>query len=210
MLELLRSSLGDQSQSRELKQAASGPLPITSLLKQHRSCSPIDTTNSGSMETTSKSCSQQSQCQYTQNYSVTTPQSDTKLGRDRTCSLPTENSLHDTMRPLSRPTELELMECVTKAKELRERAESQKLTSAIVSMEKTDASLQQDNANTSTSAKSASRVDMERWNAKLMRQCEELGKRPCYLRHNVYCDDDLSSCSCAKLDGNCTTPCHDP
>ena len=90
------------------------------------------------------------------------------------------------------------MKRATKAKELRERAESRKLTSAIVSMEKTDASLQQDNANTSTSAKSASKVDMERWNAKLMRQCEELGKRPRYLRHNVYHDDDLSSRSCAE------------
>ena len=39
---------------------------------------------------------------------------------------------------------------------------------------------------------------MERWNAKSMRQCEELGKRPRYLRHNVYRDDDLSSRSCAE------------
>ena len=31
-----------------------------------------------------------------------------------------------------------------------------------------------------------------------MRQCEELGRRPRYLRHNVYRDDDLSSRSCAE------------
>ena len=72
------------------------------------------------------------------------------------------------------------------------------LMCVIDSMEKGDASLQQDSANTSTCVKNASRVDMEKWNAKSMRQCEELGKRPRYLRHNVYRDDDLSSCSCAE------------
>ena len=89
---------------------------------------------------------------------------------------------------------------IVMAKELRTRVESleQNLMSAIDSMERTDASWQQDNASTSTFAKSASRVDMERWNAKSMRQCEELGKRPRYLRHNVYCDDDLLSCSSAE------------
>jgi hypothetical protein len=39
---------------------------------------------------------------------------------------------------------------------------------------------------------------MEKWNAKSMRLCDELGKRPQYLRHNVYRDDDLSSRSCAE------------
>jgi hypothetical protein len=39
---------------------------------------------------------------------------------------------------------------------------------------------------------------MERWTAKSWRQCEELGKRPRYLRYNVYRDDALMSRSCAE------------
>ena len=39
---------------------------------------------------------------------------------------------------------------------------------------------------------------MERWTAKSMRECEELGRRPRYLRHNVYRDDELMSRSCAE------------
>jgi hypothetical protein len=31
-----------------------------------------------------------------------------------------------------------------------------------------------------------------------MRECEELGKKPRYLRHNVFRDDDLMSRSCAE------------
>lgn len=39
---------------------------------------------------------------------------------------------------------------------------------------------------------------MERWTAKSMRQCEELGRRPRYLRYNVYRDDEMVSRSCAE------------
>ena len=39
---------------------------------------------------------------------------------------------------------------------------------------------------------------MEKWTAKSMRECEELGRRPRYLRHNVYRDDDLTSRSCTE------------
>jgi hypothetical protein len=39
---------------------------------------------------------------------------------------------------------------------------------------------------------------MERWTAKSWRECEELGRRPRYLRHNVYRDDELMSRSCAE------------
>jgi hypothetical protein len=38
---------------------------------------------------------------------------------------------------------------------------------------------------------------MERWTAKSRRQCEELGKLPRYLRHNVFRDDGRASRSCA-------------
>ena len=31
-----------------------------------------------------------------------------------------------------------------------------------------------------------------------MRECEELGRRPQYLRYNVYCNDELKSRLCAK------------
>ena len=111
--------------------------------------------------------------------------------------LPTDRD-HIT-KPLLSQTESELMERAVTARQLRERAEKleRSLTSAIASMGKTDAALQLDNVNISTSARNASRVDMERWNAKSMRQCEELGKRPRYLRHSVYRNDDLSSRSCA-------------
>jgi hypothetical protein len=54
------------------------------------------------------------------------------------------------------------------------------------------------NASTNISAKNAKNVDMERWNAKSMRECEQLGRRPRYLRHNVYRDDDMLSRSCAE------------
>ena len=86
------------------------------------------------------------------------------------------------------------------AKQFRKRVEKleEKQMSAIVSTGRMDVSSQQDSASTSMSAKNASKVDMEKWSAKSMRQCEELGKRPRYLRHNVYRDDDLSSCTCAE------------
>jgi hypothetical protein len=40
-------------------------------------------------------------------------------------------------------------------------------------------------------------VDMDRWNTKLMRESEEFGRRPQYLRYNVFRDDDMRSRSCA-------------
>ena len=39
---------------------------------------------------------------------------------------------------------------------------------------------------------------MEKWTAKSMRESEELGRRPRYLRHNVFRDDDLMSRSCTE------------
>ena len=55
-----------------------------------------------------------------------------------------------------------------------------------------------ENVNTDTSARDAKSVDMERWTAKSMRECEQLGRRPRYLRHNVFRDDDMVSRSCAE------------
>jgi hypothetical protein len=49
------------------------------------------------------------------------------------------------------------------------------------------------NANTNTFARNASLVDMERSSAKSRRQCEELGRRPQYLRHNVFRNDKMMS-----------------
>ena len=54
------------------------------------------------------------------------------------------------------------------------------------------------NANTNTFVKNANNMDMEGWNAKSRRQCEELGKRPWYLRYNVFWDDDKLSRLCAE------------
>ena len=65
-------------------------------------------------------------------------------------------------------------------------------------MEQTDVVWPLTNANTNTFVKNASNVDMESWNAKSRRQCEELGRRPRYLTYNVFRDDDKSSCSCAE------------
>ena len=39
---------------------------------------------------------------------------------------------------------------------------------------------------------------MERWSARSMRECEDLGRRPQYLRHNVFRNDELWSRSCAE------------
>ena len=73
-------------------------------------------------------------------------------------------------------------------KEVKERAEELEkgLTSVIDSMDRMDAARQQINADTNTSARDAKGVDMEKWTAKSMRQCEQLGRRPRYLRHNVF------------------------
>src|ERR1700678_4423903 len=85
-------------------------------------------------------------------------------------------------------------------KQVRRKAENleRNLISAIDSMERTDAALQLRSASTSTSARSVNSVDMERWSAKSMRECEELGRRPQYLRHNVFRNDKLWSRSCAE------------
>src|ERR1700678_287544 len=85
-------------------------------------------------------------------------------------------------------------------KQVRRKAENleRNLISAIDSMERTDAALQLRSASTSTSARNVNSVDMERWSAKSMRECEELGRRPQYLRHNVFRNDELWSRSCAE------------
>ena len=41
-------------------------------------------------------------------------------------------------------------------------------------------------------------MEMEKWTAKSMRECEQLGRRPRYLRHNVFRDDEMVSRSCAE------------
>ena len=73
-----------------------------------------------------------------------------------------------------------LKERVKEVKEVRERAKELEkgLTSVIYSMDRTGAARQQKNANTNTSARDAKGMDMERWTAKSMRECEQLGRRP--------------------------------
>ena len=39
---------------------------------------------------------------------------------------------------------------------------------------------------------------MEKWSAKSMRECEEVGRKPQYLRYNIFRDDDVASRSCAE------------
>jgi hypothetical protein len=89
---------------------------------------------------------------------------------------------------------------VKEAKEVQKRAANleKDLIYAIVSMEQADAVQVPINASTNISARNVKNVDMERWNAKSMRECEQLGRRPRYLRHNVYHDDDMLSRSCAE------------
>src|SRR6202522_835888 len=85
-------------------------------------------------------------------------------------------------------------------KQVRRKAENleKNLMSAIASMEQTDAALQLRSASTSISARSVSSVDMEKWSARSMRECEELGRRPQYLRHNVFRNNELWSRSCPE------------
>ncbi|PPQ92713.1 hypothetical protein CVT25_014020 [Psilocybe cyanescens] len=54
------------------------------------------------------------------------------------------------------------------------------------------------NAHSSTSASHANNVDMENWTAKSLRESEIVGKRPKYLRHNVFRDDGRVSRSTAE------------
>jgi hypothetical protein len=95
---------------------------------------------------------------------------------------------------------LQMRERMQEVKRIRERAENleKNLISVIGLTERMDVETQPTSASTSTFVKSASLVDMESWNAKTRRQCEELGWRPRYLRHNVYRNDDLMSRSCAE------------
>jgi hypothetical protein len=95
---------------------------------------------------------------------------------------------------------LELKCRVKEASLIRKRAENleRKLTSVIGSMEQMVAAIPLTNANINTSAKGVRNVDMEKWNAKSMRQCEEVGRRPQYLRYNIFHDDDMASRSCAE------------
>jgi hypothetical protein len=89
---------------------------------------------------------------------------------------------------------------VKEASLIRKRAENleRKLTSVISSMERTVAAIPLTNASINTSAKSVRNVDMEKWIAKSMRQCEEVGRRPQYLQYNIFHNDDMASRSCAE------------
>jgi hypothetical protein len=200
VLDLLRSNLEGQSPRRKLKRAASGPLRSASSSKLLRSSSPTGTTSSGCTETTSRSSSLQSRPRSIQNYSNTMKPLDIKSVKVKTSCLPTEINSLATTKQSSPPMELELKERVREAKQIRERVKNLEisLTSAIDSMERTDVALQLTNANTNTFARNARKVDMENWNARSWRQCEELGRRPRYLRHNIFRNDELSSRSCAE------------
>ncbi|PPQ85183.1 hypothetical protein CVT25_004190 [Psilocybe cyanescens] len=54
------------------------------------------------------------------------------------------------------------------------------------------------NASSSTSASPANNVDMENWTARSLRESEIVGRRPKYLRHNIFRDDGLVSRSTAE------------
>ena len=200
VLEILKYNLEDQKQPRRLKRVASGPLPSISLSKQPRSSSPIDMTNSDNTATTSKNCSRPNQLISIQSYSNTTKLSDIKSDKVKTSCLPIEQNSRDIMKPLSLQTELELKERIAEVKRVRERVENleKELTSAIDLMEQKDAVSTLINADIGTSVRDADLVDMEKWTAKLRRQCEELGRRPRYLRYNVYRDDEMMSRSCSE------------
>jgi hypothetical protein len=156
--------------------------------------------SSDSTKTTWRSYSPQSHPQSTLNCSSTTKQLDTKSDKGRMSYSPTETNSLDTTKPSSRPTVSELKQRVKEVNQSRREMESleKRLTSAIVSMEQRDVSPEPISASTSISARDASRVDMERWTARSLRECEEIGRRPRYLRYNVYRDDDMKSCSCSN------------
>ena len=186
--ELLKSSLEGQSRLPKLKRAASGPLHSISSSKRRRSFSPTDMMSLNNTRTTSRSYSPPSPSRSIPNCSSLMKRSDTKSDRDRIYSLPTVPSSSDIMRQSLPPTVLELKRQAMEIKLVRRRAENleKNLISAIDSMERTDAARLQRSVSTDTSVKSVSSVDMERWTAKSMRECEELGRRPQYLRHNVF------------------------
>ena len=200
VLGLLRSSLEDQNQRRKLKRAASGPLRSISSLKLQRSSSPTDTMNTDNMETTWKSFSPQSQSLSTLNCSNTMKQSGTRLDKDKTSSLPIEESSSGITKQSSLQMVSELKGRVEEVVELQEKAERLKksLMCAIDSMEPMDAVQPPKGANINISAKNVNNTDMERWTAKSMRECEQLGRRPRYLRYNVFRNDEMMSRSCAE------------
>ena len=127
-------------------------------------------------------------------------QLDIRSDKDKTSYLPIDHSSSVTMKPSSHRTVSVLKDRVREVKEVKERAEELEkgLTSVIDSMDRTGVARQRINADTNTSARDAKSVDMERWTAKSMRQCEQLGRRPRYLRHNVFRDDEMMSRSCAE------------
>jgi hypothetical protein len=200
VLALLRSSLEDRSPPRKLKRVASGPLHSTLSSKQPRLSSPTVMMNSNSMENISRSCFQLNKSPSTQDYSNMTKRSDTRSDKDRISYSPTEENSPVITKPLSHQMASDLKEQVKEIREVRERAENleKSLASAIASMEQRDAALQLTNANTNTFARSASNLDMDRGNVKSRRQCEELGRLPRYLRHNIYRSDERFTRSCAE------------
>jgi hypothetical protein len=199
-LELLKYSLEDLNPPQKLKRVASGPQRSISSLKQLRFCSPIDMTNSGSMKTIWKNCSPQNQSQSTQSCSNTMRPSDTRSDRDKTFCLPTEDSPLVTTKQSLPQTVSDLRRRAKEAKEIQERAENlgKDLKYAIDSMEQRAVAPQLKNANINTFARNVNQVDMEKWNARSMRECEELGVRPRYLRYNLYRNDEKSSRSCSE------------
>ena len=143
-------------------------------------------------------CFWRGQSLFIPNCSSIMKQSGTKSDKDRTSSLPIGGPSQDTTKQSLPQTVLKLKAWVEEARQVKERVENleKRLMSAIVSMEQINVASLLTNANTDTSARNANNMDMERWTAKSRRQCEELGRRPCYLRHDVYRDDEQVSRSC--------------
>ena len=200
VLDLLKSSLEDQNPRRRLKRVASGPLHSTSSPNQRHSSSPTATMSSDNMAITWKNSSPRNRSQSILSCSNTTKQLGIKSDKDKISSLPIGESSSGIMKPSSLQTVSQLKERVEEVEDLQEKAENLKknLISAIGSMERMDAVQQPRNASTNMYAKNANNTDMERWTAKSMRECEELGRRPRYLRHNMFRDDKLMSRSCAE------------
>jgi len=192
-LDLLRSSLHAQNLRNVSRQVDNGLQRTVSSLKRQRSLSLTDDLNSKNTEGTCSDGSPRKLKKCTNDCLNSTKQSESELVEDSQFYSRTERNSSNSMSLLSPQEEL-------KQKKQVETVEDRKVATEILRIPTgqpqrksatdltapTDVEAPTTNANIAMSANSARKEDIVSWSAKSLRESELVGRKPRYLRYNIF------------------------